>query len=142
MFHSLPGCHRTVKNVSSGSFRSYPAPVSEMDPRSQYCSWLIAIPATSVISLNFSELDIPSCDNTFLRIYDGTNEKAPLLGTYCGSNASTQVEITSSTNSLYVVANSGRNGSQVFSFRAHYYNESFKPSGMFFMKRFQNFNNL
>ncbi|XP_028399737.1 uncharacterized protein LOC114523097 isoform X2 [Dendronephthya gigantea] len=121
-------CHRTMKNVSSGSFESYPAPATEMDPRSQYCSWLITIPAAfGAVSLNFSEMTIPSCDDSFLRIYDGGNAKAPLLGSYCGSNASAQVKINSSTNSLYVVANSGRhgkNGSDIFSFQAQYHNET------------------
>ncbi|XP_028399914.1 uncharacterized protein LOC114523247 [Dendronephthya gigantea] len=124
------GCRRTMTNASSGSFRSYPAPVTEMDPRSQYCSWLITIPETSVISLNFSEITIPSCDDMFLRIYDGANGKAPLLGSYCGSNANKQVKIFSSTNSLYVVANSGMIGRQNFSFQAHYYNGSLKDLGV------------
>ncbi|XP_028399576.1 uncharacterized protein LOC114522985 isoform X2 [Dendronephthya gigantea] len=125
------GCRRTMTNISDGSFGSYPAPVTEMDPRSQYCSWLITIPTKCVISLNFSEMNIPSCDDTFLRIYDGANEKAPLLGTFCGSNASKQVQISSSTNSLYVVANSGRIGGRlrpVFAFQGHY-SGSFKDSG-------------
>ncbi|XP_028399733.1 signal peptide, CUB and EGF-like domain-containing protein 2 isoform X2 [Dendronephthya gigantea] len=120
-------CHHRIENASSGSFGSYPAPVTEMDPRSQYCSWLITTHVTSVITLSFSEMTILSCDDTFLRIYDGANEKAPLMGTYCGSNASTQVEMTSSTNSLYVVANTGKTGRRDFSFGARY-SESFKDS--------------
>jgi hypothetical protein len=58
----------------------------------------------------------------FLKIYDGSNETAPLLGTYCGSNASTELEISSSSNHLYIVSNSGSyaNPTQFFSFHAQY----------------------
>ena len=107
----------------SGSFRSHKAAVSEMDPRSQYCSWLITLAETYIVSLSFKELTIPSCNDTFLRIYDGSNNTAPLLGTYCGSNASTKVVVLSSTNSLYIVSNSGsygRSAKNIFTFHAQY----------------------
>ena len=107
----------------SGSFRSHKAAVNEMDPRSQYCSWLITLAETYIVSLTFKELTIPSCNDTFLRIYDGSNGDAPLLGTYCGSNASTEIMVLSSTNSLYIVSNSGsyaRNPKNTFTFHAQY----------------------
>ncbi len=106
-----------------GSFRSHPTAVCEMDPHSQYCSWLITLAETYVVSLSFYELTIPSCDDSFLRIYDGLNDTASLLGTYCGSNATTQVKHTSSTNNLYIVSHSGnyaRNPKNIFSFLAQY----------------------
>ncbi len=99
-----------------GSFRSHPTAVSEMDPRSQYCSWLITLAESYVVSLSFHEMTISSCDDTFLRIYDGLNDTAPLLGTYCGSNATIQVKHTSSTNNLYIVSNSGRNPKNILYF--------------------------
>jgi hypothetical protein len=46
-----------------------------------------------------------------------------LLGTYCGSNASTEIVVLSSTNSLYIVSNSGnygRNPKNIFTFHAQY----------------------
>ncbi|CAB4039854.1 Hypothetical predicted protein, partial [Paramuricea clavata] len=107
----------------SGSFRSHKAAVSEMDPRSQYCSWLITLSEIYNVSLSFKDLTIPSCNDTFLRIYDGSNDAAPLLGTYCGSNASTEVVILSSTNNLYIVSNSGnyaRSPKNTFIFHAQY----------------------
>ena len=108
---------------SSGSFRSHKAAVSEMDPRSQYCSWLITLAETYIVSLSLKELTIPSCNDTFLSIYDGSNNTAPLLGTYCGSNASIEVVVLSSTNSLYIVSNSGsyeRSAKNIFTFHAQY----------------------
>ena len=114
----------------SGSFRSHKAAVSEMDPRSQYCSWLITLAETYNVSLSFKELTIPSCKDTFLRIYDGSNGTAPLLGTYCGSNARAEfLDISSSTNSLYIVSNSGsyrRNPKSILSFRAQYNAENLR----------------
>jgi hypothetical protein len=114
-------------NGSSGSFTSHKAAVSEMDPRSQYCSWLITLAETYNVSLSFKELTIPSCNDTFLRIYDGSNNTAPLLATYCGSNASTEVVVLSSTNSLYIVSNSGsyeRSSKNIFTFHAQYQAEN------------------
>ena len=106
-----------------GSFKSHPTAVDEMDPHSQYCSWLITLAESYVVSLSFYELTISSCNDSFLRIYDGLNDAAPLLGTYCGSNVTTQVNHTSSTNNLYIVSNSGsyaRNPKNIFSFLAQY----------------------
>ena len=93
-----------------------------MHQHSQYCSWLITIAETYIVSLNFKELTISDCDDTFLRIYDGSNDTAPLLGTYCGSNASTEVEISSSSNNLYIVSNSGSyaNLKRILNFYAQY----------------------
>ena len=107
-----------------GSFRSHETAVSEMD--SQYCSWLITLASAEtlyIVSLSFRELTIPSCDGTFLRIYDGLNDTAMLLGTYCGSNATTQLKVVSSTNNLYlyIVSNSGSyENPKKISFHAQY----------------------
>ncbi|CAB4008022.1 Hypothetical predicted protein [Paramuricea clavata] len=116
-------CSLTMTGPSE-TLTSHKAAVSEMDPRSQYCSWLITIAESYIVSLMFEELNIPNCNDTFLRIYDGSNDTAPLLGTYCGSNASAElVDISSSTNSLFIVSNSGsyeRNPKSTFSFKAQY----------------------
>ncbi|XP_028414778.1 uncharacterized protein LOC114537868 [Dendronephthya gigantea] len=93
--------------ASRDSFYSHKASGSEMERHSQYCSWLITVADQYVISLEFKSLVVLSCNDTFLRIYDGANESAPLYGTYCGSNASKEVKVLSHTNSLYIVSNSG-----------------------------------
>ncbi|XP_028403635.1 cubilin-like isoform X2 [Dendronephthya gigantea] len=102
-------CRRylTDPKIPSDSFQSHSAPVTKFDKRSQYCSWLITILDTYIISLNFKEITIPSCDGTFLRVYDGKNDTAPLIGTYCGSNATIELKIKSSANNLFIVSNSG-----------------------------------
>ena len=106
-------------NDSSGSFSS---PVTKEGRKSQYCSWLITIVETYIISLSFKKLTIPSCDDTFLRMYNGENDTAPLIGTYCGLNATTELEIKSSANNLLIVSNSGNpwNVYSSFEFDAQY----------------------
>ena len=71
-------------------------------------------------------LNIPQCDHTFLIIYNGPNDTSPLLGKYCGENATAGMEIRSSTNHLFIVGNSGSYGSRlksVFDFHADYNSE-------------------
>ena len=121
-FNFISGCRSTLSGPG-GSFRSYKAAESDMDPRSQYCSWLITIAKSYVVSLKFQELTIPSCADTFLKIFDGSNDTASLLGTYCGTNASTEIEILSSKNNVFIVSNSGRYArypKSIFSFHAQY----------------------
>ena len=96
-----------------------------MDPHSQYCSWSITVAETHIVSLKFKKLIIPFCGDTFLKIYDGLNTKASLLGIFCGANASREVNISSTTNNVYVMSNSGsfgyrRNPRIHFSFVAEY----------------------
>ncbi|XP_046846231.1 cubilin-like [Xenia sp. Carnegie-2017] len=94
-----------------------------MDPHSQYCSWLITTAKTFVVSMKFSKLNIPQCNDTFLNIYNGPNDTSPLLGKYCGENATAGMEIRSSTNHLFIVGNSGSYGSHpksLFAFQAYY----------------------
>ena len=94
-----------------------------MDPHSQYCSWLITVAETFVISLKFSILTIPQCNDAFLFIHNGPNDTSPVLGKYCGENATAGMEIRSSTNYLLIVGNSGSNesyGRSVFRFQAQY----------------------
>ena len=59
------------------------------------------------ILLNFVNLSVPNCNENFVKIYDGVNDTARLLKTYCGSNATSGNTIVSSTNNLFVVLKSG-----------------------------------
>ncbi len=100
-----------------GLFRSHPTAVNEMVRRSQYCSWLITLAEIYIVSLSLRRY-------ISTNIYDGSNDTAPLLGTYCGSNATIQVKHRSSTNNLYIVSNSGsyaRNLKNKFAFQAEYF---------------------
>ena len=115
-------CRVSVTGLS-GSISLNQTARNDMDPHSQYCSWLITVAETFVISINFSILNVPQCNDTFLNIYDGPNDTSSILGKYCGENATAGIKIRSSTNHLFILGNSGSYGSfskSVFAFRAQY----------------------
>ena len=60
------------------------------------CSWLISPSGAGSITLNFTSFDTES-NYDFVRVYNGANASAPLIGTYSGSS-----------NPGTVTANSGR----------------------------------
>lgn len=65
-----------------------------------YCSWLIAPDDTvEFITLNFVKFDTQPGD--VVRVYDGIDDSAPLLGTYSGSTIPS--EITSTGNKMFVI---------------------------------------
>ena len=137
MFHKtlyILDCRVCISGLS-GLISSHQPAKKDKDPRSQYCSWLITVAETFVISLTFSMLNIPQCNDTYLYIYNGPNCKSSLLGKYCGENATAGMEIRSSTNHLLIVGNSGSYGTHlknVFAFRAHYSAQHFSE-GLFLL---------
>ena len=60
-----------------------------------------------MILLYFVNLNVPNCNENFVKIYGGVNDKARLVKTYCGLNATSGSTIVSSTNNLFVVLKSG-----------------------------------
>ena len=70
------------------------------------CEWLIQPPQATSITLEFTEFDLEpaSVDGQTIydavEVYDGTNENAPLLGTFTGN--SLPPTITSSSGSIFV----------------------------------------
>lgn len=64
------------------------------------CQWLIQPAGASIIRLNFNRIDTEDCCDE-VKIYDGSNSTAPLLGTFNG--ATIPSIITSSGGSLFVV---------------------------------------
>ena len=113
------GCRHTMTGPG-GSFSSHPRGVHEIQPHSQYCSWLITVAESFKVLLSFKELIVPNCQYKFLTIYDGSNDTTPLRGRFCGTNASKSIEILSSANSLFLVASYVTDPKSVFSFHAHY----------------------
>ena len=60
-----------------------------------------------LILLKFVILTVPNCNENFVKIFDGVNDRTRLLTTYCGSNAKSGSTIVSSGNNLFVVLKSG-----------------------------------
>jgi len=59
------------------------------------CSWVFEGPMGSNIRLTFSAFDTESCCD-FVRIFDGSSNNAPLLGTYSGSTLPPAIQTTQS----------------------------------------------
>lgn len=60
----------------------------------------------SVEFIDFNIEDHATCDYDYLKIYDGANTNAPLLGTYCGTNSPGFVEANNNDNALTFVFHS------------------------------------
>ncbi len=63
------------------------------------CSWTISPPGATAITLTFTEFQTEECCD-FVRIYDGANANAPLLGEFSGPNIPSPV--TGLSGSLFV----------------------------------------
>jgi len=62
------------------------------------CNWFITVPDGYAIEISFEVFDVDCADK--LKIYDGKDETAAVLGEYCNDNAPTL--ITSSDSKLYI----------------------------------------
>ncbi|XP_041982769.1 cubilin-like [Aricia agestis] len=68
-----------------------------VNSKNQNCTWTISAPnLNDKIRLTIQYLNIPkdddvattrSCPSTFLKVYDGDDEKAPFIGEYCGKKS-------------------------------------------------------
>jgi hypothetical protein len=100
---TAPYCNgQTTLTAPSGNF-------SDGSGANQYannsnCSWLIQPPGAASITLSFVSLST-EVNNDGVVVYDGTNNAAPVLGMYSGSNLPTSV--TSTGGSMYVEFLSG-----------------------------------
>ena len=66
------------------------------------------------ISLSFLTLNISSCEENYLEIYDGSsnNNGLTLLAKFCDENATSGARVVSKANSLYIVLKSGNNSAR------------------------------
>ena len=83
--------------------------LSDIYPDFQHCSWLISVKNTHLVSLSFTLIRVPDCQENYIDIHDGSNETFPLLARYCGFNATKGNKVKSTGNNLYVVLKSGNN---------------------------------
>ncbi|XP_070536661.1 cubilin-like [Ptychodera flava] len=96
----------------TGSFTSpnYPSPYGH----GAECAWLITVASGSVVTLFFVDFDLEShssCNYDYVRVYDGTDETAPLLENMCSGQV--PVPVSSTENVMFVkfgtdYSNSGR----------------------------------
>ncbi|XP_013797015.2 cubilin [Apteryx mantelli] len=83
------GCGGYLTN----SAYSFGSPVSNMNRRYEKnleCIWIITAPENKLINLTFTSFALEAqsartCRYDYVKLYDGDNENASLVGTYCGS---------------------------------------------------------
>lgn len=44
------------------------------------CSWSIEAEESHVISIEFTQFQLPKCEESYLVVYDGKDENSPLVG--------------------------------------------------------------
>ncbi|MEQ9353308.1 MAG: CUB domain-containing protein [Vicingaceae bacterium] len=94
-----PSCAGTTSlTTANGTFDDGSAD-SLVYSENNSCNWLIQPPGATKIALQFSRFKTESA-NDFVRVYDGNNSSAPLLGTFSGSVL--PPSIISSGGSLFV----------------------------------------
>ena len=94
-------CDETLLSVRNGTFQTPPSPVGFSGPRD--CKWTYSVPAGEYAIVwfdNFTLDDAGSCENNYLKIYDGPDAKADLFGTFCNGNVPASFKTT--TEDLYV----------------------------------------
>ncbi|XP_077347020.1 cubilin isoform X1 [Lithobates pipiens] len=102
-----------ISNRSSGILESPNYPNSY--PSNQHCNWTIQTTMGNTISYMFTTFQLESfnCQYDYMKLYDGPNDQARLIGTYCGT--SLPPGGTTNGTSLHAVFYSdGSNGRQGF----------------------------
>ncbi|KAM7390891.1 hypothetical protein PAMA_008881 [Pampus argenteus] len=68
-------------------------------PINSQCSWTIQASSGNTINYTFTafQLEASSCHYDFIKLYNGPNEQAPLIGTFCGYTPPPANSTTSST---------------------------------------------
>ncbi|XP_075068011.1 cubilin [Mixophyes fleayi] len=99
-----------ITNRSQGILESLNYPNSY--PSNQHCNWTIQTTTGNTINYTFRTLNLEglSCSYDYIKLYDGPNDQARLIGTYCGVD----VPPGGSTNgtSLHVVFHSDISGTR------------------------------
>jgi len=91
-------CDNHIVNVPIGSIEDGSGPLSTYLANSA-CTWLIA-PEDSVTSITFTITDLGLAEGDSIKIYNGSDETAPLLAAY-GMNSAVAA-VTSTGNTMFV----------------------------------------
>jgi cubilin len=89
----IPACVGTTNlTAASGTFDDGTLPTIDYAPNLN-CSWLIQPAGASLVSLNFNRFDVQN-NFDFIKVYDGTSNAAPLIGTYTGTTIPSVINST------------------------------------------------
>ncbi|XP_075684851.1 cubilin [Rhinoderma darwinii] len=96
-----------ISNRSQGILESLNYP--DLYPNNQHCNWTIQTTTGNTISYRFStfQLEDISCSYDYVKLYDGPNNQARLIGTYCkdqlppdGATNGTSLHVVFQTDSM------------------------------------------
>lgn len=101
-------CNGTT-NITTlfGSLEDGSGPIADYPPNSN-CSWLIA-PDDSIKNITFKFTRFSTASDHFVKIYDGADASAPLLGSYSG-NLTTMPSVTSTGPKMFITFSSTGTG--------------------------------
>ena len=106
----------------SGTFQSPNYP--KRYPDGQHCSWRITVSPAEQIHLTFTNFSLQNESNTDgLYVYDAENATGEALGVFYGGHPPPREGLNSSSNHMFVIFKSDRNGSHS-GFKATYYSRS------------------
>ena len=83
-------------------------------------SWCIAGTNGQNVFLEFSTLDIKTCSDAQLHVFNGRDSTGTLLATYCGRNATSPKQVRSRGRDVYVLLESSGKTSVFVSVRFAY----------------------
>ncbi|XP_033110748.1 cubilin-like [Anneissia japonica] len=88
-----------VTNTGAFTSPNYPG----LYAHARVCEWRITVQSGHRITLDFTDFDLEDngCHYDYVKVYNGLDDQAPLLGTYCGATA--PQDIASSGNRMRVV---------------------------------------
>lgn len=99
---SPKGCGGTLSG-GHGSFASPNFPGTY--PNGTHCEWAVTAPRGRVVTVTFAQISIDdegSCQNNYLKVYDGPDASSPFVGAYCGLETNI-APYTASSRQLFFV---------------------------------------
>ena len=128
-------CNETL-HAENGVFNSPNYP--HKYPDKQYCSWKITVRQSQQVYVMFTSFSLQAENNTdVVYVYDGENATGEVLGVFYGGHPPPKDGIYSSSNHMFVLFKSDRNGSYA-GFQASYHalNCSCKCFNLFVLLQF------
>ncbi len=105
------GCDQHTITVPLGTFEDGSGPLASYDANNA-CSWLIA-PADSVTSISLNIYDMDLAEGDSIKVYNGADESAPLLGAF-GMNSAVSILTAQGNRMLVKFLTDGSNEAQGF----------------------------
>jgi PKD repeat protein len=93
----------------NGTFYDHGGPSADYGSNEDYSMLFYPGDTNKVLEFVFTSFDIESqttCDNDYLKVYDGESLSAPLIGTFCGTNSPGTIKASNDAGALLFVFHS------------------------------------